>query len=467
MSASLLAQESTGGAIARKGFGYQDAFVLQHIPLWLSQGAFSHVVSEAVGDIEVFYFAPGGKTKRVFCEAKDHRLTWNEFWKEVADFKKAYEASPDEFLRFVLMCKDYNSETAPLVAMLGRLRGVGSAYDDRSPVLEGTREGITNWVQKKGQSAEIAEFVMNHVEFVPYSSEHATSAFVGEVEKHLPSINLRTNEITLFRSACEQLIKGSSLGPVYRSDIENALTKTLGAGSAEWLSTPTALLLEPVNVRAEELGLMVGDFNGPGRSALTTQSWAELGAAAREVGEFIKGSRPRATIALSGKQRMSLSCLLGYTFSATRGFILDIDHNGHHYRTNDHAKAAGSFFKEARRVGAGDIKEAVVCIGFPTPVGADVDMASESTLNSLSRLDLTSTQAIDSMATLNTAVAEVKAALMRFRSEQKLARLHLFLKAPSFFAMALGHRLNAIGSVQLYDWVDGNYRPTAMLADPS
>jgi len=36
--------------------------------------------------------------------------------------------------------------------------------------------------------------------------------------------------------------------PVYRSDIENALTKTLGAGSTEWLSTPTALLLEPANV---------------------------------------------------------------------------------------------------------------------------------------------------------------------------------------------------------------------------
>ncbi|MFS2162395.1 SAVED domain-containing protein [Variovorax sp. Varisp62] len=54
---------------------------------------------------------------------------------------------------------------------------------------------------------------------------------------------------------------------------------------------------------------------------------------------------------------------------------------------------------------------------------------------------------------------------MRFRSEQKLARLHLFLKAPSFFAMALGHRLNAIGSVQLYDWVDGIYRPSAMLDD--
>lgn len=465
MSASLLAQESTGGAIARKGFGYQDAFLLQNIPFWLSQGAFSHVVSEAAGDVEVFYFAPGGKTKRVFYEAKDHRLTAAEFWKEVADFKKAYEASSCEFLRFVLLCKDFNGETAPLVAMLGRLRGVGSAYDDGSPILEGTREGITNWVQKKGQSAEMAEFVMDHVEFVLYSGEHASSAFAGEVEKHLPSVNLRSNEIASFRSTCERFIQGSSLGPVYRTDIERALMKALGADSANWLATPSDLLLEPASVRAEDLGLVVGDFNGPGRGALTTQTWAELGTAAREVGEFIKSSRPRATVALSGKQRMSLSCLLGYTFSASRAFILDIDHNGHHYRTDDHIKAAGNFFKEELHIGADDVREAVVCIGFPTPVGADVEMASGSTLNSLSRLDLTSTQAVDSMATLNTAVAEAKAAMMRFRSERKLARMHLFLKAPSFFAMALGHRLNGVGVVQLYDWFEEKYVPTAILGD--
>lgn len=64
MKASLLASESTGGAIARGGFGYQDAFVLQYLPSWLAQGAFSHVVSEAVGDIEVCYFGHGGPTVR-------------------------------------------------------------------------------------------------------------------------------------------------------------------------------------------------------------------------------------------------------------------------------------------------------------------------------------------------------------------------------------------------------------------
>ena len=54
MSASLLEKQSTGGAIARVGFEYQDAFVLRSLPLWLSQSAFSHIVSEALSDIKIW-----------------------------------------------------------------------------------------------------------------------------------------------------------------------------------------------------------------------------------------------------------------------------------------------------------------------------------------------------------------------------------------------------------------------------
>lgn len=64
---------------------------------------------------------------------------------------------------------------------------------------------------------------------------------------------------------------------------------------------------------------------------------------------------------------------------------------------------------------------------------------------------------------LNTAISEAKAALVAFRSRHQLLRVPLFIKAPSVFAMALGHRLNGIGVVQLYDWVDVAYQPTAEL----
>ena len=64
---------------------------------------------------------------------------------------------------------------------------------------------------------------------------------------------------------------------------------------------------------------------------------------------------------------------------------------------------------------------------------------------------------------LNLAVAEAKQALMRFRSAHQLELVHLFVRAPSVFAMTLGHRLNGVGCIQLHDWVDGSYLQTAML----
>jgi len=54
---------------------------------------------------------------------------------------------------------------------------------------------------------------------------------------------------------------------------------------------------------------------------------------------------------------------------------------------------------------------------------------------------------------MNLAVHEAKAALVGFREAHQLEKLHLFMRAPSHFAMAVGHRLNGLGTIQLYDWV--------------
>ncbi|KRI19338.1 hypothetical protein APC96_02125 [Acinetobacter pittii] len=95
MSASLLEKQSTGGAIARVGFDYQDAFVLKNLPLWLSESAFSHIVSESIGDVEVCYFSSEKDFQRVMYEAKNHSLTSTDFWKEIKRFKEAFDIPSD------------------------------------------------------------------------------------------------------------------------------------------------------------------------------------------------------------------------------------------------------------------------------------------------------------------------------------------------------------------------------------
>lgn len=463
MTVSLLESESAGGAVARVGFEYQDAFVLQHIPLWLSQGAFSHVVSEAVGDVEVCYHRPGGSAIHVFHEAKNHVLTATAFWGEIARFKAVHDASPVEFPRFVLVCSDFNSVTSPLVARVERLRGVGSSFDVGSPILaEGRREVIAR-VVNHGQLAKTAEFVLDHVDFIRYAPEHADAAFAGEVGRYLPSIDMTSTRVSILRDKCRRLVGKSSAGPVYRKDIEAALAEVLGDDAAAWVATASRIRLEPQLIPFEELSLVVGGFNSPDRGQRNTREWDALADAAAGIGDFLKASRERRCVALDAKQRMSLACLLGYAFSATRGFALQIEHNGQVYRTDSHARAPGPFFDEQVLSGQAGATAGVVCVGFPTSIGDDFKLGTEISLKDLPLLILSSTKVLASMDTLNVAVAEAKSALVRFRSDHELEQLHLFIKAPSMFAMALGHRLNGVGTIQLYDWDAGRYVATARL----
>lgn len=464
MSASLLEKQSTGGAVARVGFEYQDAFVLQHLPKWLAQGAFSHVVSETIGDVEVCYFSPDG-LKRVMYEAKNHELSFTEFWKEIARFQTVRAASPSEYQRFVMVCRGYNSVTSPLLAKLDRLRGVGRSFTSGSPLLQQGRQEVIDWVEERGLTAEEAEFVLDYVDFITFAAESADAVFNGRVEQDLPSVNLRSRDVGSFREKCRALLSRSSFGPVYRADVEAALVEVLAGDAQDWLKTPTSLHLSDAPVPMEELDLVAEMFNGPSRGKLTNADWQNQFDAASKIGEFIKGSRNRRCVAMDGKQRMSLACLLGFVFSATRGFNLQIEHNEVIYRTDSHDRADGQFYKMAVTDGMAHSDEGVACIGFPTPVGVDLSLVTTGALTGVPCLELESEKVLDCQASLNLAVAEAKAALARFRSEGKLNKVHLIVKAPSVFAFALGHRLNAIGPIQLYDWVNGSYLPTTSLPD--
>jgi hypothetical protein len=463
MTASLLEKESTGGASARIGFEYQDAYVLEHLPEWLAQGAFSHVVSEAIGDMEVCYFNPEGGILRVMYEAKNHTLTVGQFWDEIARFKATYDTSPREFPRFVLVCRGYNSNTNPLVTKIERLRGVGSSYQPESPILTAGRKELLEWTSKNGHLAGLAEFALDHVEFITYASESADQAFIGKLDEKLPQLDLSGRQAARLRDAYKVQIARSSSMPVYRKELEAALCDLSDVERQKWLNTPLRVHLVARAVAYYELGLDVGSFNGDARASKSAADWFSLLVATERVAQFINESTLRRCIALDGKQRMSTAGVLGYAFSATRGFVLTIAHNGTSYRTAIHGRSAGTFFNEVVLPGDAETSEGIVCIGFPTAVGGDVILGSLESTVKLPRLTLDSARTIANIEELNLAVAESKAALVRFRSQNQISKLHIFMKAPSVFAIALGHRLNGVCGIQLHDWVDGRYVPTALL----
>lgn len=466
MTAPLFQRQSTGGVVARDGFDYQDAFLLEHIPLYLSQGAFSHAVSELLGDVEVRYHRPGGGTFCVLHEAKRNQLTTTAFWAEVARFSELHDAAPDEYVRFVLVCGDFNRDFDPLFRKLERYRGPADSLNSDSNIRASAEADIKATIVGLGQTVDVARFVLERVSFVKYSDANVAGAFASMMATYLPTMaNMRGVDVSTFRGRCKELVDGSTKGLVSRRALESALVESAPDLASAWLGTATKVqLLADPTARFEDLSLEVGRFNGPLRGTLGVGAWTEFHDQLAAMGQFILASRERRGVSLSAKQRMSLACTVGYCLSATRGFTLQMAHNGQMLDTASHERSSDTFFGMSEQAPdrAGD--EGVAAISFPYPGHDDVLAAARGLgLTAAPMVFLASGSALTDVAVLNAAVNEAKAALVAFRSRHQLARVHLFIKAPSAFAMALGHRLNGVGVVQLYDWVDVSYQATAEL----
>jgi hypothetical protein len=465
MTASLFSKTATGGAVARVGFRYQDDYVLLRLPQLLSQGAFDCFVSENLGDVEVRYFRPGGGTRCIAYEAKNHELSLKEFWSEVETFKAMHEGSALEYVKFGLVCASFHKEVKPLISMLKTLRGRGTSLNGDSLYRAEAEAAIVSRVQQLGKSAELGTFILRRVTFEEHSDGAGQAAFNGLLGQRLPSLrDIRGTQQDAIRQKCIELVQESVHRPVLRAELERGICDGLGATAGEWLHTPTHCSTgEPVDLELEEYRLPTADPNGTGRAVVSQAQWRAAFDSAVEVAEHLRQSRPRNRATLSAEHRMSTACMLGHAFAATRGLRLTGEHRGVAYDFDDFTRSAGPFFVETHQPGTRH-DEGVVAIAFSHGLSEQVGHAAKDLgLADLPMLVLTARGALASNADLTAAVEDAKAAVSKFKAQNGLICIHLFIKGPSFFAMGLGHRFNGLGPAWLYDWVDGRYVATVLV----
>ena len=471
MKSLLLAKEATGGAIAREGFGYQDAFLLLNLPRWLSQGAFTCVISEVIGDIEVCYFTPSGE-RRIFIEAKDYALTVKPFWAEIQQFQTAFDGAGGLYTRFVYVAPALPGPLSPMFNKLERIRGVGAAFEEHSKPLTDAKQEFIEWVVKEGkESAALAEFILDHVDFVTFDATSADQQFAGEVLAALPCLDdVPANRCKALLPKWKELVQQSVKRGISRRDLEDALLDVLAENErANWLESPTQLTLIK-GIPGEklpplcELTLDLRPYLGTGRGGLSAEDWQSLVTTADTISGFLQTSRKRKRIRLDSELRMSTAATLGMSLKAAKGHLLEILHRESVfplYGVADDAKEP--FFSVETVTGEGVEGVAVIQIGHATR--ADVQSVFTAFgLEGAHQVYLESSFAIVDNAQLHVAIREAKTALTNFRTSSQLKRIHLFIKGPSFFTMALGHRMNALGEIQLYDWVDNSYIATARLS---
>lgn len=466
---SLLEPASRGGETAELGFTFQEGVLLAYLPYWLSHDGFSGLIRESVGDTEVAIFTPGRGILREFLEVKDYRLTPAPFWEEVYRFIEVDAGSPDTFQWFRLVAQDVSQELKPLLNGLRRVRSPYAFYEPSSGIVRNSIADYKDVVLGLGQNEAVAEFLFTRVliDTTP-AMAHAQGfgLFVGNMTEALPAFNnLPAHIHQSIYEALRRCVRPVNT-PISRLTIEAAINKAIPEGLHPFIPVRLHTATQEVLNRTE-LVLDWAAFSGsrnrhyPEPAVWESHVVGEL----LEVKEFILRTRTHRHVCVTGTRRLSASLALGHVFSATGGFVLEMQYREEQWwKTNDHAGRNDAVqLTVTGPDGRGE--QLFVSIGIPHDIGAAVHQyISGQGAADLPFLNIVFAQPITSVREANAIIEQVKLELLNALAVTGAKEIHLFCAVPAFIALLLGHRLNATATIQCYEFVGPNdYVPTCTL----
>lgn len=463
---SLLDAEARGGDTAEGGFSFQEHMLVARVPGWLRREGFSEMIREAMGDAEARFFVPGSGEVRELVEYKDHQVAPAEFWKEIAYFEELDQGAPGAYERFVLGCCGVSQGLRPVLNALHRLRDPHSFYTGAEEIQDTSFEEFAAAVERAGHSREDAKFLFSkvYVESDSPDAERLTcEVFGASLKKHFPACGrLPGDDVEAAFQRLRSLVKSRKNQPISRAELEEALWGRVPEEiRADRRPVRIVTSTEPVDRgRADLVFDWEEFFGGEGRSYPPPEAWERIRRELQATKDWIVAAgRPRR-ISLGGSRRLSTSLCIGSVFSAVSGFALEMDYRGEVWKTDEYGSPAYPW--EVERVQAGAGREIAVAIGILKDIRGEVAqfLENEGRAGEL-RLVLRGREALAGPAAANGAAAAAKDAIALELSGTGARVLHLFVAGPAPLALFLGHRLNALGQVQCYEWRGpGEYSPS-------
>ena len=462
---SLLEKDATGGEIAEHGFSFQEGMLLARLPAWLAQSGFSQVIREALGDTEANFFVPGRGSCREFNEYKDHRLTPSEFWPEIDRFLELERAHAGVYRSYRLVCVDVNDALRALCRALDRARRALPFYDGVSSIRDVTFDELAERVMDGSERDHAyAEFVFKKVEIdfeAPRSLDLALASFRDSLERYLPESGaLNGTQVRAVRDALGVLIASRVAEPISRSELVEALRSAVPEVEFPTLDRTRLLTTSKQASPWEERPELVLDwerFSGGGKRAFPgAEEWRDGLEELTQTRDWIRSIGAPRTIRLEGTRRLSASVALGSTFSATGGFVIEVENRGELLRTDQHAGPETPPYEWNAEEGEGERADEIAVVLSVKRTIAD-DVRSFLAGSRPVELVLHSSDAMLSADQMNLAVERTKERISSVISKTGASVVHLFLAVPSPFALFLGHRLNATCSIQCYEHTGGAY----------
>ena len=475
---SLLEPQSAGGDVAESGFSFQASYVLTCICRWLSQDGFTSMVREAMGDTEANFFVPGRGYEKELVEVKNYPLTPLIFWNELQRFQQLDSGSPGTYRMFTLASPGLSKELQPLTNGLRRIRGPYRFYDESSAIFEHSFEDFSERAEKLGGSRQDAIFIFEKVEVVTELAVHQSQgealfkqAFIeyfpeyqdvsARVLKEMYDnvrnfIHSRKNR-TIFRKELEEKLR-EKIPPV---QLPPLLPVQLYTASSSFATGKGA-----GDIAAQELFFDWNEFAGetapfPPASVWNDRMLKEL----EQTREWMRVYRTQRRMRLTGMRRLCASLAVGACFSAVRGFSIEIEYRSEIYASDAYPDPSTPEYHWSVKHLSGTGDTLVVSIGVLREISDEVDaFMHEQEALIFPAVHLHGREPFLSPRHANRAVEHAKRIIAQARSKTHAKKIALFLSGPDYFALFLGHRLNAIAPIQCYQYTGtGLYTPACLL----
>jgi hypothetical protein len=164
-SSGLLSRQSLGGILARKGFQFQDLWLLQQVCTWLVDPQFRGVMNEGMDDIDVFWLGDDkypGRQERY--QLKDQSVDGTTLLNFLARSEAAHASTKGEWYCFWLIASRSIQSLESLPGRLARVQQARLPYGDQSATYLQSMDSLREDFAKIGECPTI-EFVIQRVRF--------------------------------------------------------------------------------------------------------------------------------------------------------------------------------------------------------------------------------------------------------------------------------------------------------------
>ncbi len=465
-SPALSDAKSLGGVIAQDGFDYQLWDGLARLPAWLANPAFEELIFEGLEDLEARFFAPQAPRQRLLerYQAKSGNLAPKDVREIFATFQAFEYAYPGLARMHTLVTPRLPPTLDWLARDPTRVRKARPFYAPFADVIKASVDQLREDLAKEF-GADLGQFIAGSVEIserVMPDRDSGLQAFALSLARTFQHITAPQRQIEQAFEALGGLAR-KSLGVPLRRDVLIGQIET-AIGQALFTNAVPRIHVRSDRNEVDETALEIdaSAFSGGSAFPAPAQWQDELATPLEHTARWLR-SRSVTRLAIGGSYRLTTAFALGKALRAASGFELEIETRSGIWSTVDWPRPDETYsafvIREAESLARDRL---VVSIGILRDPAGDLvagEVLQSNILSAFMAAPLASGRATQA------AVSAVKAAVSAAAVRLKPAAIDLYFAGPAAFAVALGHRWNAMPPTQLHEFItaERRYVPTVLL----